>query len=169
VSATTPPDDRPRKRRGLGWLLALALLLVVAILLLARSCGGDDDGGSSSGGDAAAGTIVVDGKDLLTQTDSLAAVSGETVSANAVAVQSVVNDSGFWVGTSEADRVFVEVEDDGSGTDLGLQAGDEVSFEGTIEKNDEAETYGLRAEQGAQQFREQGYHVRVQAGDVEKA
>jgi hypothetical protein len=170
VSTTTPRDDRgSRKRRGLGWLLALALVIVIAILLLARSCGGDDDNNGSSGGSAAVGTIMAGGKDLLAQASgSLSGVSGKSVSANAVAVQSVVNDSGFWAGTSKTDRVFVETEATGSGTKLGLQPGDKVSFDGTIEKNKEAETYGLRANQGAQQFRNQGFHVRVQAKDVKK-
>jgi hypothetical protein len=172
VSTTLPRDDRPRRRRGLGWLPALALLILLAILLLARSCGGDDDNGSAGGGNAPAGSITAGGEDVLARAKgggSLAGLSGKSVSANAVPVQSVVNDSGFWVGTSEADRVFVEAEDTGSGTSLGLQAGDQVSFDGTLEQNKEAETYGLRANQGAQQFREQGYHVRVQADDVEQA
>jgi hypothetical protein len=170
---TTPPrkDRDSRKRRGLGLLLALALLLVLVILVLVKACGGDDDNGSSGGsGGAAAGSITAGGKDLIgaAAAGSIAYLDGKTVSANGVAVQSVVNETGFWVGTSETDRVFVETENAGDGTSLDLTAGDTVSFDGAIEKNLEAETYGLRAGAGAEQFRKQGYHVRVQADGVTK-
>ena len=46
--------------------------------------------------------------------------------------------------------------------------GDAVAFAGIVEKNLEAETYGLEGGD-ARLFREQGAHLRVQAGEVEKA
>jgi hypothetical protein len=171
VSPQSPPP--PNRRRSLWWLIALALLVLLAILLLSRGCGDDDDSGDGGGSttatsaESASGALVADDENVLEHVNNepLLDLAGEDVSANAVVVQSVVNAGAFWIGTNQQSRVLVEVEDDDEVTII-LQAGDTVSFDGTIEENLEEETYGLRLEKDIQQFRDQGAHIRVQAGDL---
>ena len=168
-SSAAPP---PRRRRGLPWLLlALVLAAVLALLLLVRACD-DDDGGANGSGTPTAearggGELKAGDNDLLAAADgSLARFEGEDVDASSVTVQKVVNESNFWVGSGADSRVFVEVESDEEGADVGLEQGDVVSFVGVVEENLEAETYGLRGED-AELFRRQGAHIRVQAEDLE--
>jgi hypothetical protein len=161
---------------------------LLLLLLLLRGC--DDDDGSANGpgattaeqttdgsgngagsADGGAGTLLAGDQDLLAAlaggAGGLEAFEGKDAKGDGVTVQELVNETGFWVGTSDTDRVFVEIEDEG-GSPIDAKKGDRVSFTGVIEKNLEAETYGLRANQGAQQFRDQGFHVQVQAGDLEQ-
>jgi hypothetical protein len=174
--ASRPPTAPPPKRGGFGWLWLLLLLaaLIVLILLLVRACG-DDDGNGNNGGTAAgqvdaangSGSLEAEGDDLLGAADgSLERFAGKDVDASQVEVQKVVNESGFWVGPNAERRVFVEVESDEEGSDVGLSEGDAVSFTGVIEQNIEAEDYGLRGDDAALYDR-QGQHVRVQREDLE--
>jgi len=184
-----PEPERRRRRGGLWWVVALLLLLLVLLILLLRGCGDDDDGdsggaggaatteetsggsGGSGGAEGGAGSLVADGQNVFVEIlggpGALEGLNGKDVEGTAVTVNEVVNEAGFWVGTSEDDRVFVEIEDDG-GASIDVKKGDTVSFTGVIEQNLEAEKYGLRDEQGAQQFRDQGSHVQVQAGDLKQ-
>jgi len=188
-----PARERPRRRRGLWWILGL-LLFVLLLILLLRGCGDDDDNGSGAGGatteqtdggsgdtgdtggdsgdaEGGAGSLTSDGQNVFAEIlggpGALEGLLGKDAEGTSVTVQEVVNEDGFWVGTSEEDRVFVEIEDDGAAS-IDVAKGDTVSFTGVIEQNIEAETYGLREEQGAQQFRDQGAHVQVQAGDLKQ-
>ena len=176
-----PYEGRRRRRRGLGWLwplLALILLLLL-VLMLVRACGDDDDGDGGAGGGAttaqtddgggASGSGTVSGDELLAASGgSLAEFAGRDVEITDTGVLSVVQDAGFWIGSGDDERVFVEIEDETGLDELGLQEGDTVSFTGTVEENLEAETYGLTGDDAAM-FREQGAHIRVQAADIEKS
>jgi hypothetical protein len=157
----------------------LLLPLVVVVLALGGCGGGNDSGGGSDaateqastadGGTAAGGpgSLVSAGQDVFAQLlggpGALEGVRDMPVVGTSVAVQEVVNESGFWVGTSEEDRIFVEVE---GGAPVDVEVGDKVSFTGVMEQNLGAETYGLSEEAGAQQFRDQGLHVKVRAADL---
>jgi hypothetical protein len=192
--ATDPARNGRRRRAPILWLVLLAVLLLVALALGVRACG-DESGGADTGPALTAsegggeqgeglggeqGTIPTEGStgdglvtagedDLLAAAGgggSLEEFDGRDVSAQNVLVQEVVDESGFWVGGDETRRVFVEVE--GDATSIELAEGDRVGFTGVIEPNLEAESYGLRAEGGAEQFRSQGYHVQVQAADLER-
>jgi hypothetical protein len=111
----------------------LAVLLVVGLIAL---LGGDDDEDEASSGstDTAqtqeaparagatgqdGGRLTGDGQPMLpVPADGLGRFEGTRAEGNAVVVQSVVGDSGFWVGTSEQDRVYVEY-----GGDVGEKEG----------------------------------------------
>ena len=172
------PYER-RRRRGLGWLwpLLALLLLLALIVLLVRACGDDDDGTTAGGGAATAAETTGGGGDggtvqfdelLGASGGSLAEWEGRDVDVADAEVLAVVTDAGFWIGTGNGQRVFVEIEDETGLDELGLEDGDTVTFVGKVERNVEAETYGLRGED-ATLFREQGAHIRAQAEDVETA
>jgi hypothetical protein len=126
-----------RRRRGRGWLWAL-LALVAAALIAALALGlfdGDDDGGQTAGqgqgatkqqgaGSAqeggtatdAGGSLSVGGTSILPPpAGGLGDYVGQDATGKSVVVQSVVRNAeddntleGFWVGTGEQDRVYVE-------------------------------------------------------------
>lgn len=164
-------------------LAAPLVLPLVLLLLLVPACGGggDDDSGAAggaateqadTGGGTAAGgpgTLISAGQDVFAEVlggpGALEGVRDMEVVGTSVAVHEVVNERGFWIGTSEEDRIFVELEGTGAPA---VKAGEKVSFTGVMEQNLGAETYGISEEGGAQQFRDQGLHVQVQAGDLEK-
>ncbi len=100
-----------RRRGGAGWLkwlLPLLLLAALAALLVALLPGDDDQtSGSATGGSAgaltAAGTTL-HGNDPGTLTGAI----GEKATGDDVRVLAVRRGSGFWVGSSQQDRTFVE-------------------------------------------------------------
>jgi hypothetical protein len=170
------PESEPRR------LAAPLLLPFVLLLLLVPGCGGGG-GDSGSGGGAATeqadtgagteaggpGTVMAAGQNVFEQVlggpGALEGVRDMEVVGTSVAVEEIVNERGFWIGTSEADRIFLELEGTGAPA---VKAGEKVSFTGVMEQNLGAETYGISEDGGAQQFRDQGLHVQVQAGDLEK-
>ena len=91
----------------------------------------------------------------------LAAEAGRRVEARSVEVQSVVSPTGFWVGTSGRDRLFVELLGE---PPFPVARGQEVSFVGYVDPNHEGtvERFAVRG-QDAVQLREQGHHVHVEA------
>lgn len=91
----------------------------------------------------------------------LAAQAGRQVEARSVEVQSVVTPTGFWVGTSQRDRLFVELLEE---PPFAVAAGQKVSFVGYVDPNHEGsvERFAVHG-QDAVQLREQGHHVHVEA------
>ena len=96
----------------------------------------------------------------------LAAEAGRRVEARSVEVQSVVTPTGFWVGTSQRDRLFVEVLGQ---SPFPVARGQEVSFVGYVDPNHEGsvERFAVRG-QDALQLREQGHHVHVEANALRR-
>jgi hypothetical protein len=161
AGSTAPGTTR---RRTPGWLWLLAALVVLALLLLALSqCGADDpapraagDAATSTpaqlpsqapqsapGGDAAGTALTVGDRPLLPLSGGagpngeLTELVGQTVTARGSTVLSVPADEGFWVGTSETDRLWVRL----SGPDESgyvVMQGDRVDFTGKIEAHDAA-------------------------------
>ena len=146
-------DDDRRKKRGFPWwLLALLALALIALLLLLRSCGDDDDTDRSAtttppaqttpapADDAAAegGKLTARGEDLLPVAGKdLASYAGDPAEGQGVRVQEVIPDEGFFVGTSEQDRVYVEYGGDVGETETGsnsyqAKVGDEVDLTGPV-------------------------------------
>jgi len=136
-----------RGRRGGGFPIWLGILLLIALgvilwLFLKGDAFTDDTPAGSGGttgaeapGNAAAGKITVGGEDLLglagEGNDALIEHEGQDVTADGVVVQSVLGDEAFWVGTDLDDRVLVGLEPGTSAASI--EAGDRVSFRGTIE------------------------------------
>ena len=136
-----------RGRRGGGFPLWLGILLLIALgvilwLFLKGDVFTDDtpDGSTGTAGaeapaNATAGTNTVGGEDLLglagEGNDALVDREGQEVTADGVIVQGVLGDESFWVGTDLDHRVLVGLESDTSA--VSIEAGDHVSFQGTVE------------------------------------
>lgn len=184
--AATQSDQSPRPRRTFpSWVLkpllglALAVVALVVMIGLTRSTAdtsapvGASFPASSSvtpvpvPAGTQAGTITVGGVFLLplsTATDSsgsLAARTGLVVQAQGVRVLSTPSANSAWVGTSAANRVYVQL--------VGASAGavtptidQRISFTGTMVPNGG----GLAAGDGADLLAQQGQHVEVFVGAV---
>lgn len=191
TGAVTAGHDR-KGRGGAGWLkwLLLALLLVgLAILLISLLSGGDDkkasagktdakptatppaaqagtatpSSGSSTGG-ASAAPLSANGRALHGDAPkALAASVGQRAIGRGAVVQSVVKDSGFWVGTSRADRVFIEYGDKlGPDEEKRFRArvGEKVDLRGPVRPapSDPVKRLGLSASD-ARELRRQGAFI----------
>ena len=163
-----------RGRRGGGFPLWLGILLLIALgVILWLFLKGDvfqEDPGTSSGSAApaqtGAGTITVGGEDLLSLAgegnDALVEREGEEVTADGVVVQAVVGDEAFWVGSDIDRRVLVAI-DTGGESAPSIQAGDRVSFRGTVEPLplDFADRYGVSSGGDTDLLMAQGHFVRA--------
>ncbi len=191
------PVGPPSRRKWLLPLLLALLALIAALFLLSR-CGGDDDtsptaGASTTptatsaatsapsaatsgpaGGQASAaaagdqGTVTAGGTDLLGDTAGLGTHEGEPAVASGVRVQSVPADEGFWVGASEADRLWVQLTGTGGESDYKVKQGDTIDFTGTVTRAAQgfAAEKGVTAAEGAGQLTEQGHYLSVPASAV---
>jgi hypothetical protein len=179
--ATSAFDDGPRKRPW--WLLALlALIAIIALILLLRACG-DDDGGDRTATPAettqsvpeeaapatpegGAGTLTAGGTALLpAEPTALREAVGQDAAGERVRVQEVVPEEGFFVGTSETDRIYVEFGGDVGETEQGSNSyepaeGDEVDLTGPVREApaEPEQTLNLDADDAAL-VREQGVYV----------
>ena len=135
--------------------------------------------GSATGATAAAtggsGTLTAGGQVVLPATGggalngSLSRYDGQDAVANGVEVQSVPADEGFWVGTSETDRVWVQLVGQAGESAYQVRAGDLVDFEGTMKSHAAgfAAEVGVTDDEGAQQLSAQQEHVEVAMGSVQ--
>ena len=125
--------------------------------------------GPASDGAAGGGTLTADGTALLplataAATDgSLAKYKDQSAAGKGVRVQSVPADEGFWVGTSDKDRVWVQLTGT-SESGYTVKAGDVVTFTGQVTANtaDFPAKVGVEAAEGADQLTTQGVHILVQ-------
>lgn len=187
----------PTRRRTPGWLWLLVPLAVLALLLLALAqCGGGDpapgaSGGAATsapaqdpsaapqpapGGDASATALTVGDRQLLPLSGiagpngELTELVGQPVTARGATVLSVPADEGFWVGTSDTDRVWVRL----SGPDESgyvVTQGDRVDFTGTVQAHDDAfaAQVGVDPAEGADQLNRQGAHIEVAKPDLRRS
>ncbi len=124
---------------------------------------------SSSGaaGGASAGTLTAGGDALLpangASNDDLSSHVGQQSTAEGVHVLSAPANNGFWVGTSTADEVWVQLLLPGLVSPHPVRKGDHVSFTGTVVHNpaDFATTAGLTAATGGARLTGQQAHVEV--------
>ena len=158
IGARSIGAGEKRKKKGgvLKWLLPLLLLLIVAAILIALLTGGDDDdaastatppavsqsqgagagAGASAAGTGETGTLVAAQQSLLgAEAATFGAAIGEQVTGTGLEVLSVA-DEGFFVGTSEQDRVYVEfgpgAGEDETPADFTPAVGDRVNLEGEL-------------------------------------
>ena len=124
--------------------------------------------GGAAGGAAAGGQVVTaDGQQVLAlaagpdAATALAGLSGQQVTATGARVLSVPADEGFWLGSSETERVWVQLTGEAGESPYQVQEGDLVDLEGTVEAHDATfpEQAGVEAAEGAQQLAEQGSHI----------
>lgn len=169
------------------WLLALLLLLLALFLLLSLLDGDDDDkeqsttaaqtasptatepsadpSASAGAGAGAGGTLTADGTALLpVPVAGLTDFAGQAGEGKGVEVQSVVQDEGFFVGTSDTDRVYVEYGGDvGDDETDGFtpKVGDKVDLTGPVRPapEDPASTLNLSDAADADLVTQQGAYV----------
>ena len=126
--------------------------------------------GTASGGTGAAGqgTIVTAGGasilDLAAGGDAAAAlggISGQQVTATSVRVLSVPADEGFWVGSSETQRVWVQLTGEAGESPYQVEEGDVVDFSAAVVAHDPSFTgqVGVDQAEGATQLTDQGQHL----------
>lgn len=122
---------------------------------------------AGSGDVPATSPLTADGAPLLplaasAPDGSLAAYTGQAVQARGVTVLSVPADEGFWIGTSETDRVWVQLTAGGE-SPYQVTEGDIVDLDGALVAHDAAfaEQVGVTAAEGAEQLSTQGQHVEV--------
>ncbi len=148
VRAGGPEDEH--RRRG-GWLkwLVLLLLLIGLVALLVALLGGDDDGGTGG-----AGTLVAEGQSLLPAEAGVMRGRDEaTATGTNVRVVAVNPEEGFWVGTSDTDRVYVEygaVRLDAPESAYQPKVDDVVDLEGPVEDAPDDPVGGLNLEDEAE-------------------
>jgi len=84
--------------------------------------------------------------------------------ARSAVVQSVVSPTSFWIGTSQRDRLFIELP-----APFPVTVDQKVSFVGYVDPNheDTVDRYGLVG-QDAVQLREQGYHLHAEADAIHR-
>ena len=166
------------RRSGVPWWAWLLGLLGIGLALFMIFAGGDSGDGevgstgagggetgvsSGAGGSAAEGTLTAEGADLLPLAASegdLRQYEGESIEGRSVAVESVVSDEGFWVGSGPQERVFVHLDLQGeSGPEV--DAGDRVDLSGTMTAAPEgfADSLGVTDEEGAGQLEQQGSYI----------
>lgn len=135
---------------------------------VATTAGGDTAGG--------AGTMTADDEPLLPLADAtkisadgdLSAYTGTDAEATAVAVQSVPADEGFWVGSSAADRVWIQLTGKAGESPFTVKKGDAVSFTGKVTKNASgfAKSAGVTDAEGKKLLTAQGQHITVAKSDL---
>ena len=132
-------------------------------------------GGSAAGGAATSGAVVTaDGQSVLAlaavphAATALAGLAGRPVTATGTRVLSVPADEGFWLGTSETERVWVQLTGEAGESPYQVQEGDLVDLEGMVVEHDAAfpEETGVGDAEGAQQLADQAAHLEVATSAV---
>ena len=92
----------------------------------------------------------------------LAPYEGREVRAEGVTVESVPTNEGFWVGTSRADRIWVDL-DGGGPVSKPVTAGQPVSFVGELVANHDQlpVDLGLSVPDDIAQLESQGFHISI--------
>ena len=135
------------------------------------SAGSSASGGSSAGGAAGAGgqILTAGGEsvlDLAVRPDAAAALgglSGQAVTGTGVQVLSVPADEGFWVGTSDQQRVWIQLTGEAGESPYQVTEGDTIDFEGAVVAHEEAFAgeVGVDEAEGAAQLSSQAAHLEV--------
>ena len=117
---------------------------------------------------AADGTAVLDPAAPADPTPVLAQVTGQQVTGTAVQVLSVPADEGFWVGSSDAQRVWVQLAGAAGESPYQVRQGDRVDFTGTVAAHDGGfpATVGVDDAEGAGQLAAQAQHVEADRASV---
>lgn len=180
-----PLDERSGRREHrtpLAWLpwallaALLALLLVTALVAFGTgedepaSTAGSTGAGTAGGGGRAsgAGSLSVGSLSVLQDAGTLSRLRGtvgETATGRDLAVQEVVADEGFWVGSTAASRVFVfltpQARQSTGESGFQVRAGQSVDLTGTVTavRAGDPARLGVTGAEGARQLGSQGAYV----------
>jgi hypothetical protein len=93
----------------------------------------------------------------------LAKFAGHRAIGNNVPVQSVVADEGFWIGTSDHDRIWVQLIGPPPESPYTVRKGDRVSFNAAVVPNGRgfARRVGCNRSEGSEMLTDQGQHLDV--------
>lgn len=124
-------------------------------------------------GETAPGMLSAGGRALLPvaavagANGELTGLVGQQASAQAVPVQSVPADEGFWVGNSETDRMWVKLVPDGE-SPIKVQKGQLLDLGGPVVAHgaDFAGAEGVDDAEGAAQLTTQAAHIEAPQGQV---
>jgi len=118
---------------------------------------------------AADGTMVLDPAAPADPTAVLGQVSGQAVTGTAVQVLSVPADEGFWIGSSDTQRVWVQLTGVQGESPYQVRQGDRVDFTGTVVAHDAGfpATVGVDDAEGAAQLAGAGQHIEVDRAALE--
>jgi hypothetical protein len=129
---------------------------------------GDDDPDRN---DSGSGTLTVDGEPLLPlavadgvgSDGDLTALSGKRAVARRTQVLTVPADEGFWVGTGDDDRVWVQLTGLPPESPYTVRAGDTVDFTARVRPNGRgfARAVGVDDDEGAATLTAQRQHIDV--------
>lgn len=94
---------------------------------------------------------------------NLSAYTSTKATATSVRVQSVPADEGFWVGSGDSDRVWVQLTGGSGESPFTVKKGDAVSFTGKVVKNTAgyAKSAGVADDEGRAMLTAQGQHLTV--------
>lgn len=191
-------DEPPRRRPGwlLPLLVLLGLLLLLGLLfgLLNRnhdknkggqasdnpatsappSAGSTGTGIGGAGTGAGVGQLLAGGQSVLPLSSGstggdLTQYAGQDATAKGVLVQSVPADEGFWVGSSETDRVWVQLTGSAAESGYTVRKGDRIDFTGgkvVPSGPGFASQVGVTPAEGATQLESQRQHFQVPKGNV---
>jgi hypothetical protein len=117
--------------------------------------------------------VTADGRSVLELAagggaGGLGTVTGQAVTGTAVRVLTVPADEGFWVGTSDADRVWVQLTGETGESPYQVAEGDSVDFTGTVVAHDAgfAGQVGVDEAGGAAQLTSQAQHVEAPRSEL---
>jgi hypothetical protein len=137
---------------------------------------GTGAGAGAGAGAAVQGALTADGTSLLPVAQvagpngELTSQVGKSATARGVLVQSVPADEGFWAGTSETDRVWVQLSGTGESGYV-VQQGDHVDFSGQVTAHDPgfAAQAGVDPTEGADQLDQQETHIEVAKSELRRS
>lgn len=136
----------------------------------APASGPAGDGSASAGPAGDPGTVTAGGADLLAGVSAagLGAQDGRQAVGRAVRVQSVPADEGFWVGSGEQDRLWVQLTGTGGESAYKVKQGDTIDFTGTVTRAADgyAGEAGVTSAEGADQLTEQGHYVSAPSSSI---
>ena len=133
------------------------------------SAAASEPAGTGQAADAEPGAVTAGGANLLgASADDLRTHAGQPAAGRAVRVQSVPADEGFWVGTSEQDRLWVQLSGTAGESAYKVRQGDSIDFTGTVTATPEdfAAKTGVTEAEGAGQLTSQGFHVSAPASTI---
>ncbi len=99
---------------------------------------------------------------------ALGGLADQPVTATGARVLSVPADEGFWLGASDAERVWVQLTGEAGESPYQVREGDLVDLEGTVAPHDAGfpAEVGVDDAEGAQQLAEQAAHLTVAKSSV---
>lgn len=125
--------------------------------------------GAGQATDGESGAVTAEGTNLLgASADEFGTHAGQEAVGRAVRVESVPADEGFWVGTNDQDRLWVQLSGTGGESAYKVRQGDSIDFTGTVTAAPAgfAAKTGVTGPEGADQLTSQGHYVSAPASTI---